>query len=144
MPFLVDNDKRPSLGVARGAALTVGIAALLLPSVLVAATYTSVNLKVASTAVSLCVFAAIWRPRLKWPCAAVAAFLIAVPPYPYWLSSGVNRGWYFHPLYGFTLQTTPVMQFLGMYVVALALFAAIFWALRKRSALASNNRWRGP
>jgi hypothetical protein len=144
VPFFVDDHKLPALGVARSTVLAVGIAVLLLPSFVMATVYTSLDLEVASAAVTVCVSAAFWAPRFKWPCAAVGSLPIAVPPYPYWLSRDVNRGWYFHPFYGFTLQTTPFMQFLGMYLLALVLFAAIFWAVRKRGDLASNHRWRGP
>jgi len=44
----------------------------------------------------------------------------------------MERGWYFHPFYGFSLQNTLFLRSLGAYLAALALFAAIFWALSKR------------
>jgi hypothetical protein len=121
-----------SRNLLRSLVLIVAIGVLLLPSIAMAATYTSVDLNVALAAISICIWGANRVPRLKWVCAACASLLIAVPPYPYWLSRDMERGWYFHPFYGFSLQNTLFLRSLGAYLAALALFAAIFWALSKR------------
>jgi hypothetical protein len=112
----------------RSVVLIGGISVLLWPSLVMALAYTSVDLNVAAVAVLICMLAATRAPKFKWVCALVASFLIAVPPYPYWLSRDTEHGWYIRPFYGFSLQNTPLLQFLVTYVVALAVFTAMFWA----------------
>lgn len=133
---------RLSRNFLRRVVLIAGVGVLLLPSLIMSATYTAVNLNVALLAISLCMLAAARAPRYKWACAAAASFLIAVPPYPFWLSRDIDRGWYFHPFYGFNLQNTPFVQFIGAYVVALALFAATFWSLSEDETKSGPNEPR--
>ena len=50
-------------------------------------------------------------------------------PYPYWVFSDNEGHWYFHFFHGFTLQKLPLPTFGFVFVVSLALFAVIFWAV---------------
>ena len=124
---------KPSNTLVRGIVLIAGIVVLILPSFLMSAIYTSVDLQVAIAATLISILTAIWLPRLKWWCAVVGSLLIAVPPYPYWLSNDPKRGWYFHFFYGFSVQNTPFLRLGGAFVLSVALFAAIFWAISRPS-----------
>lgn len=114
-------------------ALVVGVAIVLLlsPGWLMATVFTSVNFILSLSVVLVSVVVAVWLPRWKWPGAIIASLLIAVPPYPFWLYASENRGWYFHFFHGFTLSTLPLGTFGVVFVFALLLFAAIFWAIDK-------------
>lgn len=117
--------------VVRGIVLIAGIILLIFPGFLMSAIYTSIDLEFAIAGVLVTVLAAIWLPKLKWVCAAIASLFIAVPPYPYWLSFDAKRGWYFNFFYGFSVQNVPFLTFGCVFIGALALFAAIFWAIRR-------------
>lgn len=110
---------------------------LLLPALLVALAWTTINLKVALIAVSVCVLVAIKMPRWRWVSAIVASLLIAVPPYPYWLFSSEDRGWYLHFFHGYNLQNLPIAVFGVVFVLAMLLFAAIFWSIHRKTELSS-------
>lgn len=64
--------------------------------------------------------------RLRWLLAAAAALIIARPPYPHQVFAGLGHFWYVH-----LPNSAPplVVTFCMFYVAALALFAALFWAL---------------
>src|SRR5690348_7861325 len=99
----------------------LAVAVLLTPSYIMALVWTPLDLLVAIAAVLLVV---VFRrfSRVRWCLAVVAALLVAVPPYPYWVFYGEKRGWYLHFFGGFTLQTLPIGTFCLFFVVALALF----------------------
>lgn len=118
--------------LARGLVVVAAVVLLILPSVMMAGIYTSIDLEAAIFAILITILTAKWLPKLKWPIGAVAAMVIAVPPYPYWVSFDAKGGWYFNAFYGFNLQTVPFFTFAWVFVLALALFAAIFWAIRGR------------
>jgi hypothetical protein len=118
--------------LVRGIVLIAGITLLILPSLMMSAIYSSIDLKLAMVATLLTVLTAIWLPKLKWACAMVASLFIAVPPYPYWASFDAQRGWYFNFFYGFSLQTVPFLTFACVFMLALAIFAAIFWAIPRK------------
>ena len=80
----------------------VAILMLLVPGLLVASTWTRINLLVALCAIVISILTAIWVPRLKWPMALISSLLIAVPPYPYWLFRDNEGNWYLHFFDGFT------------------------------------------
>jgi hypothetical protein len=115
----------------RGVVLVAGIVLLILPSFMMSAIYSSIDLEFAMVAVLTTVLTAVWLPKLRWICAVIASLLIAVPPYPYWLSFDAKRGWYFHFFYGFDLQNTPFLVLGGAFAVSQAVFAAIFWAISR-------------
>jgi hypothetical protein len=104
------------------------VAVLLAPSYVMALVWTPLDFLVAVLAILL-VVAFSRSSKLRWVLAVVAALLIAIPPYPYWVFYGGKRGWYLHFFGGFTLQTLPIGTFCSFFVVALALFAVLFWAL---------------
>jgi hypothetical protein len=115
----------------RGVVLIAGVVALLFPGFLMSAIYTSINLKFHIAAVSITVATALWLPNLKWVAASLAALVIAVPPYPYWLAFDEQRGWYFGFFSGFSLQNVRFLSFGSAFISILGVFAAIFWALSR-------------
>ncbi len=117
--------------VSYGAA-AVAFLILLVPGLLVASTWTPINLAVALCAVAGSIFIAIWIPKWKWPMAAVSSVLIAVPPYPYWLFGDNAGSWYFHFFHGFSIQNLSIPTFVLVFAISLMLFAVIFWALRNK------------
>lgn len=112
------------------------IVVLLSPGMVMAMVYTDLNLLVAICAV-LVVVAFRQRARLRWLLAVLGALLIAVPPYPYWVFSNNQGVWYFHFFGGFTLQSVPLGTFAAYFVVAMALFAVLFWALPQSRRVAN-------
>jgi hypothetical protein len=64
--------------------------------------------------------------RLRWLLAAVAALIIARPPYPHQVLVTTGRLWHLH-----FLNDVPflVATLCVVYLVAFALFAALFWVL---------------
>ncbi|MFC6840106.1 hypothetical protein [Xanthomonas theicola] len=92
----------------------------------------TLNLEVAIAATLIFIMVARWLPRLRWAIAVVAALVIAVPPYPYWTNWDESRGQYLHFFHGFNLQNLPIAAFVVVFVLALLLFVAIFWAVRRR------------
>jgi hypothetical protein len=105
---------------------------LLLPGVVTAYVWTPVNLAVSLFAVTVCVVVAIFFHRWKWSSATIAALLIAVPPYPYWLFYSESRGWYVHCFEGFRSGNLPALRFTIVFFVSMFLFALIFWAIGRR------------
>jgi hypothetical protein len=115
------------------AAGLLAVAALLAPAYIMAVVYTSLNFAVALAAILLVLACRRFR-RVRWCVAALAALVIAVPPYPFWVFANNQGGWYLHFFHGFTLRTAPVGTFCVYFVLALAMFAVLFWALpRSRS-----------
>lgn len=113
----------------RGVVILGSIVCLIFPSFMTSSVNSPIDLEFALGAVIATVLIAVLRPGLSWICAAISSLLIAVPPYPYWLSYDAQRGWYFNFFYGFSLQTVPFVTFACVFIAALALFGAIFWAL---------------
>lgn len=101
---------------------------LLLPGFLTAIAWSPINLGIAMLAVVICIAVARWTPsKWRWPASIIASLLIAVPPYPNWLWVSEERGWHFH--IGARLETLDVAPFAVLFVIALALFAILFWAV---------------
>jgi hypothetical protein len=123
----------------RALVAVVAIALLLFPGWLMATVFTSINFVVAFGSVVTIVLVAIWLPRWKWTGAVVAALLIAIPPYPYWLYTREGGDWYLNFFHGFTLSNLPFGTFSAVFVISLLLFAAIFWAIGKK---ASSNSFK--
>ena len=107
----------------------VAFLVLLLPGLLMASTWTPINLIVAFCVVNVSVMAAIWAQTWKWPTAILSSLLIAIPPYPYWLFNDNSGHWYFHFFHGFTMQNLHFLNFAIVFTISLILFAVIFWAL---------------
>lgn len=105
---------------------------LLVPALLVAIAWTSVNLEVAAFAIVTTVLAAVWLPTRKWIAAFIASLLIAVPPYPYWLFRSESRDWYLHFFHGYHSENLPIVRFMVVFIVSLLLFAVIFWSISDR------------
>lgn len=122
--------KHISRKILRVLVIVVAAAILLWPSSVMAMVWTGIDFVVALVAILATIAVAVWMPTLKWFSAIVAALLIAVPPYPYWLFSSNSGGWYFHFFHGFNVQTLPIGTFALYFLVALLLFASIFWAVR--------------
>lgn len=121
----------------RALVMVMAIALLLFPGWLMATIFTAINFVVALGSVVTSVLVAIWLPRWKWACAVVAALLVAVPPYPYWLYTREGGDWYLNFFHGFTLSNLPFGTFGVTFVISFLLFAAIFWAIGKKAS--SNN-----
>jgi len=121
----------------RALVAVVAIALLLFPSWLMATVFTAINFVVAFGSIFTSVLISIWLPRWKWIGAVVASLLIAVPPYPYWLYTREGGEWYLNFFHGFRISNLPFDTFGVVFVVSLFLFAAIFWAIRKKAS--SNN-----
>ena len=135
MIALTKGKGKTSLRIAVG---VVAVLLLLLPPFVMALVWTGLNFLVALFAVLLAgVFSRF--ARLRWLCAALAAALIAVPPYPYWIFWGEAQGWHFSFFHGFTWQTTPVGTFIAFFIFAMALFAALFWALPGPRLMPNNS-----
>lgn len=90
------------------------------------------NLEVAAVATAIVIAVAIWLPGVRWFVAVVAALLIAVPPFPYWTNWDKSRGHYLHFLHGFPLDGELITRFIVVFVMAMLLFAAMFWAIGER------------
>jgi hypothetical protein len=114
--------------VLRIAAGLLAVALLLTPSYVMALVYTSLNFVVAAAAIFLVVLCSRFR-RTRWWLAVLGALLISVPPYPFWAFTDNRGGWFLNFFHGFTLQTSPIGTFCIVFVLALALFGALFWAL---------------
>lgn len=111
----------------------VAAALLLFPGWLMAIAFTSLNFIVALGAVLASLFIAVWLPQCKWISAVVSSILIAVPPYPYWMHASEERGWSLDFFSGFSRSNLPALgAFFVVFVFALLLFAAIFWAIGNR------------
>lgn len=95
----------------------------------------TLNLEVAFAVTLISIMMARWLTRLRWVGAAIAALVIAVPPYPYWTNWDESRGQYLHFFHGFDLQSLPIVTFVVVFVLALLLFAAIFEAVGKRQPM---------
>jgi hypothetical protein len=111
------------------AAVACGL--LLLPATITAYVWTPVNLGVSLLAIAACVVIAIFLRRWIWISAAVASFLIAVPPYPYWLFTSETRGWHLHFFEGYRSGNLPAFRFSVVFLVSMLLFSLIFWAIGK-------------
>ncbi len=118
--------------IGRSLVVLLAIALLLLPGWLMASVWTPINLEVALLAIVISVVAAIFFPKWKWISAVVSSLLIAVPPYPYWLFNDNEGRWYLHFFHGFNLQDFPFLSFGAVFMIALALFWAIYWAIGKK------------
>ncbi|MHC6216896.1 hypothetical protein ACVQEN_06695 [Stenotrophomonas acidaminiphila] len=117
----------------RSLVVVAAVFLLLMPGLVVAYAWGgTLNLEVAFAATLITIMLARWLPRLRWVGAAIAALVIAVPPYPYWTNWDESRGQYLHLFHGFDLRNLPVVTFVVVFVLALLLFAAIFRAVRKR------------
>lgn len=111
---------------------------LFVPSLLFALAWSgTLNFEVAVASWILAISAAKFFPQLRWPVASASACVIAVPPYPYWVRTGDGGGAVLHFFYGFTPSNVPWATFFVVFVVALALYGAIFWSLRGVAALRS-------
>lgn len=109
---------------------------LFVPSLLFAWAWSgTLNFEVAVASWIFVIAASKFFPRFRWPVASVSALVIAVPPYPYWVRSGDSGGAALHFFYGFTPANLPWATFVVVFVLALALYGAIFWALRGAAAL---------
>lgn len=107
---------------------------LLVPGLLTAAAWkVTLNLEIALAAIAICVAVAVWAPRLKWISAVVASLLIAEPPYPHWLHSSEERGLYFDFYPNYTLQDLSIGTIIFSFLLAMLLFAVIFWAIGSRN-----------
>ncbi len=86
---------------------------------------------IAIAAVFVGILAALFlAPMIKWVLAALASLLIAIPPYPNWLWWDEEQGW--HLRWGYKLQHVMLSDFAIFFVVAMLLFATLFWAIGKR------------
>lgn len=118
--------------------IAVAIALLLLPGLsMIAVAWADIDLVVALVAITVCILIAIWLPRLRWIGAAIASLLVAVPPYPYWLNWNDARGWHLHFFHGVKLESSSIAVFAMIFLAAMLLFAAIFWAIGNRQAAQS-------
>ena len=106
----------------------LAVAVLLAPAYVMALVYTSLNFVVAAAAILLVVLCGRFR-RIRWWLAVLGALLIAIPPYPFWAFTNNQGGWFLHFFYGFTLHTAPIGTFCTYFLLALALFGVLFWAL---------------
>lgn len=111
----------------------VASALLLLPSFMAASVLSAINFVVTLPALLIAVLVAVWLPRWRWIGGVLTSFLVAIPPYPYWLYTRENGDWYLSFFHGFTLQNLPLGTFGVVFVLALLLFATIFWAIGNRS-----------
>jgi hypothetical protein len=106
----------------------LAVAVLLAPAYVMALVYTSLNFVVTAAAIFLVVLCSRLR-RTRWWLAVLGALLIAVPPYPFWAFTNNRGGWFLHFFHGFTLHTVPISTSCICFVLALALFGVLFWAL---------------
>lgn len=111
------------------AVVMVAVLLLLWPGMVMAMAWTAINFEVAFVAIGATIAMAIWVPKLRWVGAVIAALLIAVPPYPYWVFSSNARGWYIHFFHGFNMENLPIWTFVIYFLIALLIFKAIFWAV---------------
>jgi len=109
----------------------LAIALLLSPGVVMALVYTELNLLVSVLAVAL-VLAFSRVTAVRWVMAVMGAVLVAVPPYPFWVFSDNEGHWFFSFFGGFTLGSAPIGTFAIWFALALASFAALFWAIGRR------------
>lgn len=113
--------------------IAVAIVLLLLPGLsMIAVAWADIDLVVALVAILVCILVAIKLPWLRWIGATIASLLIAVPPYPYWLNWSEGRGWYLHFFHDIDLESQSIVVFTIIFLAAMLLFAAIFWAIGKR------------
>lgn len=110
----------------------VASAFLLLPSFMAASVLSVVNFVVTLPVLLISILVAAWLPRWRWIGGVITSFLVAIPPYPFWLYIRENGDWYLNMFHGFTLQKLPLGTFGVVFVLALLLFATIFWAIGKR------------
>lgn len=129
--------------VVRVLVVVVATGLLLLPALMTASVWTSINLQVSMIAIVVSVLVAFWLSKWKWIGAAVASLLIAIPPYPFWLYSSEDRGWYLHFFHGYNMQNLPLGTFAIVFAIALFLFAAIFWATEGPRPFAITSRGSG-
>jgi len=92
--------------------------------------WTTANLYITAVAVAASIAVAFYLPKLKWLFAVIAAALIALPPYPNWLFWDESRGWFFTA--GPNLQQLSIGINAIFFVIVLALFFALFWAIGAR------------
>lgn len=124
---------RASTRVARVLVAVVAIVFLALPGLMMAVAWGgTLNLEIALAGVGASIAVAIWAKRWRWFAASIASLLIAVPPFPYWSNWDENTGRYLHFFRGFSLQDLPLANFAIFFVLAMLLFAAVFWAIESR------------
>lgn len=109
----------------------IAVASLLLaPALLMTSAWGgSLNLEVSAAAIAISIATAIWLPGVRWLVAVVSALLIAVPPFPYWISWSESRGQYLHFFHGFQLDGALAIRFIVVFSLAMLLFAAMFRAI---------------
>lgn len=136
MMYGKDTTRRISTMQSRMLRVAIAIVAgaiLLMPGFLMAVAWGgTLNLEVAIAATAVSIAVAIWLPKLRWGGAVIAALLIAVPPFPYWTSWDENAGQHLHFFHGYNLQSLPIFRFVVVFLVAMLLFAVIFWSIGKR------------
>lgn len=88
------------------------------------------NLEVAILGIVASIALRVWLAKAKWIGATITSLLIAVPPFPYW------SRW---RQFGFNLDDLPVFTFIIVFLVAMLLFALIFWAIGKRGTGAGSH-----
>jgi hypothetical protein len=104
-----------------------GCDAALLPPLLTAIVWTTINLFITALAITVTVAVARYRPKLKWLFAVVSTATIALPPYPNWLFWNETDGWFFW--LGPSLRNLEIGANAFFFVFALLPFLALFWAV---------------
>ncbi len=119
----------------RGSALKLlvggfAILLLLIPSLLTAIVWTTINFYLSALIIGLTIVAAFTLPKSKWLFAAIAAASIALPPYPNWLFWNENDGWYIWV--GPSLRNLEIGANIVLFIIALIPFIGLFWAINKK------------
>lgn len=110
----------------------LALSLLILPSLLAALVWTTLNLFVTAFALVITLVVAFLSPRWRWAFAAVSASVIAFPPYPSWIFWSESDGWKLW--IGPSIRSLEIGSNLLFLLVALLLFSALFWSvdLQKR------------
>lgn len=100
---------------------------LLLPPLLTAIVWTTLNLFITAFALAATVAVAFFAPKAKWIIASISAGIVAFPPYPNWIFWSEAEGWKFW--IGPSIRSLEIGANLVFFVVALLPFLALFWAI---------------
>lgn len=110
----------------------VAVLLLLLPSLVTAIVWTTINLYITVLAIAATLLAAHFFPKVRWFFATVTVALIALPPYPNWIFWSDKDGWFLW--LGPSLRSLEVGANIIFFMVALLPFVAIFWATGARAS----------
>jgi len=100
---------------------------LLLPPLLTAIVWTTLNLFITAFSLAATVAMALFAPKAKWIFASISAGIVAFPPYPNWIFWSEDEGWKFW--IGPSVRSLEIGANLVFFVVAFLPILALFWAI---------------